>query len=126
MSFDWSDYLRLAESLVADPIAPGPREAALRAAISRAYYAAFCSARNLAKSRGEIVLTQLASEHALVIAHFRGSPEPVRRRIGADLSRLRKYRNNADYDDWLADAPLARARLSVSTARNILAALSSL
>jgi uncharacterized protein (UPF0332 family) len=41
MSFDWADYLRLAESLVSNPNAPGPEEAALRAAISRAYYAAF-------------------------------------------------------------------------------------
>jgi len=126
MSFHWSDYLTLAESLVTDPAAPGPREATLRAAISRAYYAAFCSARNLAKSRGEIVTTQTASEHGLVIAHFRGSSEPIRRRIGADLGRLRKHRNSADYDDRLAGDPLATAKLSVVTARNVLAALSTL
>lgn len=126
MSFHWGDYLTLAESLVSDPAAPEPREAALRAAISRAYYAAFCSARNLAKSQGEIVPTRTASEHELVIVHFRGSSDPRRRRIGADLGRLRKYRNNADYDDQLAGDPLAKAKLSVATARNVLTALGSL
>jgi hypothetical protein len=46
MSFDWADYLKLAEALTQAPTVPGPEEAALRAAMSRAYYAAFCSARN--------------------------------------------------------------------------------
>lgn len=37
MIFDWADYLKFAEALQANPEAPGPREAALRAATSRAY-----------------------------------------------------------------------------------------
>jgi uncharacterized protein (UPF0332 family) len=126
MSFHWGDYLTLADSLVNAPGTPGPQEAALRAAISRAYYAAFCSARNLARSRGEIAATGAVSDHELVAVHFRGSTDPMRRRIGADLGRLRKYRNNADYDDQLAGDPLARAKLSVATAHDILTALGSL
>ena len=51
MSFDWADYLKLAEALTRDPSSPGPEEASLRTAISRAYYAAYRSASNLAASR---------------------------------------------------------------------------
>ena len=126
MSFHWGDYLTLADSLVSAPAALGPQEAALRAAISRAYYAAFCSARNLVRSQGEIAPSGAASDHELIAIHFRGSTDPTRRRIGADLGRLRKYRNNADYDDRLAGDPLSRAKLSVATAHSILTALSSL
>jgi hypothetical protein len=46
MSFNWSDYLLLAEAMTKKPNTPGPKEAALRAAVSRAYYAAFCASRN--------------------------------------------------------------------------------
>ena len=126
MSFNWADYLRFAESLVSTPSSPGPEEAALRAAISRAYYAAFCSARNLAESRGEMTRARRSTDHRLVIDHFQDAPEFVRQQIGADLSRLRRFRNNADYDDRLKDTPLTLAQLSVSIAHGILTALGSL
>ena len=58
MSFDWADYLKLAEALTQSLTVPGPEEAALRAAMSRAYYAAFCSARNLAGNREGLALTR--------------------------------------------------------------------
>ena len=48
MSFNWTDFLTLADALVRAPNSPGPEEASLRSAISRAYYAAFHVARNLA------------------------------------------------------------------------------
>ena len=81
MSFNWADYLRFAESLVSTPSSPGPEEAALRAAISRAYYAAFCSARNLAESRGEMTRARRSTDHRLVIDHFQDAPEFVRQQI---------------------------------------------
>ena len=43
MSFDWSEYLDLARELALQGSAPSLSEARVRAAISRAYYAAFCS-----------------------------------------------------------------------------------
>ena len=52
MSFNWIDYLTFASALVDDPENPGPSEAALRSAISRAYYAAFKKALEVAKSEG--------------------------------------------------------------------------
>ena len=46
MSFDWAQYLDLSQSLVDSVDGSTLDEAKLRCAISRAYYAAFCSARN--------------------------------------------------------------------------------
>ncbi|MBK9613274.1 hypothetical protein [Candidatus Amarobacter glycogenicus] len=126
MSFDWADYLKLAEALTRDPSSPGPEEASLRTAISRAYYAAYRSASNLAASHGgEIVLSGLASDHGLVIDHFRYAADPARQKIGG-LSRLRSNRNKADYDDVLSGRPAATAQSSVTLARNVLTALGSL
>jgi hypothetical protein len=126
MSFDWADYLKLAEALTRDPVSPGPEEASLRTAISRAYYAAYRNASNLAASRGEIILSGLASDHGFVINHFQNAADPTRQKIGARLSRLRGNRNKADYDDVFPGRPADTARSSVTLARNVLAALSSL
>ena len=49
MSFDWTEYLNLADILVRDRASYTNEEACFRAAISRAYYYAFCSARNRAR-----------------------------------------------------------------------------
>lgn len=126
MSFDWADYLKLAEALTRDPISPGPEEASLRTAISRAYYAAFRSASNLAASRGEIIPTGSPGDHGLVINHFQQATDPARQKIGASLSRLRSNRNRADYDDVFPGRLAETARSSVVLARNILTALNSL
>jgi uncharacterized protein (UPF0332 family) len=126
MSFDWSDYLSLAESLSQHPEAPGPEEAALRAAISRAYYAAYCTARNFAHSRGEITLTRTAGDHQLVIGHFKGSEDRGKKSIGLWLDRLRDNRNSADYDDTLTGNPRSQAQSSIAQARNVLTKLNTL
>lgn len=126
MSFDWGDYLKLAEALLRDPSSPGPEEASLRTAISRAYYAAFRSASNLAVSRGEITPSRGSGDHGLVINHFRDATDPARQKIGANLSRLRSNRNKADYDDVFGARPADSAQSSVALARNVLTSLGSL
>jgi len=50
MPFDWQEYLLLAREL-----SQRSGEAALRSAISRAYYAAFCTACNYLRQRGESI-----------------------------------------------------------------------
>ncbi len=125
MSFDWSDYLSLAESLSQHPEAPGPEEAALRAAISRAYYAAHCTARNFARSRG-ITLTRTGRDHQLVIDYFKESKDKGRKSIGLWLDRLRDDRNKADYDDTLTGDPRLQAQSSVAQARSVLTKLNTL
>jgi uncharacterized protein (UPF0332 family) len=126
MSFNWVDFLTLADALVRDPNSPGPEEASLRSAISRAYYAAFHVARNFGRDRGEFIPTGTGQDHWLVMNHFRSSPDRIRRKIGLDLDRLYDNRASADYDDVLAGRPIALAQSSVAVARNVLNALNSL
>lgn len=51
MSFDWSQYRDLAQELVGQTKSASSGEAKQRAAISRAYYAAFCKARNFLRDK---------------------------------------------------------------------------
>ena len=92
MSFDWVDFLTLADALVHDPNSPGPEEASLRSAISRAYYAAFHVARNFGRDRGEFTPTETGQDHWLVKRHFISSSDRTRQKIGLDLDRLYDYR----------------------------------
>lgn len=126
MIFDWTDLWVLANALMRDPSSPGPEEGALRSAISRAYYAAFCNARNLARDRGEFTPTGSGRDHQLVREHFENSSCQIRRKISADLDRLRDNRNRADYNDVLNSNPVSLAQSSVAIAKNVLDALASL
>ena len=126
MSFVWLDFLTLAQRLVSDPSNPGPEEAALRTAISRAYYAAFRSAATFAQVQDGLTLYGTGEDHARVIAHFRFANDPSRKDIGFLLNRLKQRRTNADYDSGLEGEPKSRARSSVDIARNILKALGTL
>ncbi|MGQ9626069.1 MAG: hypothetical protein ACUVV0_04085 [Anaerolineae bacterium] len=69
MSFNWADFLTLAEALLRDPNSPGPEEASLRSAISRAYYAAFRVTRNFGRDRGEFIPTGTGQDHRIVQNH---------------------------------------------------------
>ncbi|MBC7259155.1 MAG: HEPN domain-containing protein [Chloroflexi bacterium] len=116
MSFDWSEYLRLAQELVGQDVRPAGQEARLRAAISRAYYAAFCEARNCLLAEGRHLSTG-HDVHRAVREEFTKSSDKMRRQISQNLDRLRNDRNKADYDDRvrrLADTAVADIELSRS------------
>ena len=98
LNFDWSEYLDLAKELAPRPISAATQEAKLRCAISRAYYANYCKARNhLRDKEGQTVPAQDA--HRYVIDIFLNSAERKRRDMGKDLNRLRVDRIKADYYD---------------------------
>ncbi len=118
MSFDWADYLALAKALTSNPGIPGPEEAALRSAISRAYFAAHCAVRNFAHQKGELRPLGTAEDHRNVIRFFRESLNEDRQRIGTFLERLRIARNDADYKDQLED-PTDLAGTTLSRAERI-------
>ncbi len=103
MSFDWSEYFFLAQELAGHPTDRAGQEARLRAAISRAYYATFCSARNLLRDKDSIAIPRNKNPHEFVISRFRKNQHPLRRKIGDDLDRLRRRRNKADYEDTILD-----------------------
>ena len=125
VSFDWSEYLNLANKLIRSGSVLSADEACQRTAISRAYYAAYCQARNLARDRGWVILTGKTKDHAIVKNHFKNSRQRNKKRIGIILERLRDARNDADYEDVLNN-PDRIAWASIKQATEIFRLLSSL
>ncbi|WP_217355207.1 hypothetical protein [Aphanizomenon sp. UHCC 0183] len=118
MKFNWAEYLELAKELadITSTISsdsetdskPRISEAKLRSSISRAYYAAFCIARNylrdvLHEPRLSKARTGDTNEHQFVADEFRYNKSKNKKmiEIGNDLGRLRQSRNKADYDDTI-------------------------
>jgi uncharacterized protein (UPF0332 family) len=101
MSFSWVKYLSVAEAL-SDHM-DVDREACLRSAVSRAYYAAFGSARSHARER-RLHTRQSAAEHGEVSVFFAQKYGDAGGEIAKLLSRLRTNRNIADYDDICEEA----------------------
>ena len=100
MSFDWTKYLTLAQDQVELSEGHANKEALLRCAISRAYYSAFCNARNYLRDFEKAQdLGKSSMVHQLVIDQFEGSTDTTKKDIGAFLRRLREFRNRADYQD---------------------------
>src|SRR5690349_8322354 len=99
--FDWRGYHELAADLGQG--APGSSvtvkvsEATARCAISRAYYAAFCHARNHAESRLGYIPTQKGSDHWLLRQHF---AQRGMNGIALRLRQLHGWRKQCDYEDY--------------------------
>lgn len=142
MSFDWSEYFELAQYLAdinsvnssGSAINPKSRlsEAKLRSSISRAYYAAFCIARNylrdflhdpkLLKARnGDL------NEHKYVAEEFKHNRAKNKKMIevGNDLSKLRQYRNKSDYDDRIYSLE-KEVQFSLKLAENVISKITEL
>ena len=127
MKFDWSDYFNLAKEL-----AETSEEAEFRSAVSRAYYSAFCLARNYLRDIQQYPKlwrqkTYEINVHKYVAEKFiyNQSKSQIMIEIGKDLSRLRKMRNKADYEDTMFNLK-REARTALMLAQNIISALSEL
>lgn len=82
---------------VADALAAGPTEAEWRSAVSRAYYAAFHTAREfLTRLRFRVPAGEQA--HAYLWLRLSNTGDPTSDTIGRLLRDLRGRRNIADYD----------------------------
>lgn len=105
MGFNWEDYLNLAQYLQGNTNVGYSDEAAKRAAVSRAYYAAFCYARNYAHDNLAYSLTRDGTEHAALRKHFAilGIAKPSYNEIAENLKDLRQWRNFCDYEDMIID-----------------------
>lgn len=104
MSFDWREYLTLAQFLHENGIAGCSKEASERAAISRAYYSAFCHARNYASNKLGFAPQGSGRDHQLLISHFGVIEQANSALVGIadNLDELRGWRNDCDYDDNVA------------------------
>ena len=100
MAFDWSEYLNLARLLTFDPDFIAHREAKLRSAVSRAYYAAFCLTRNYALASSDFVPTGTSADHSLLREHVSAQGDLE---LSRSLDQLRRWRNCCDYDDDVPD-----------------------
>ena len=101
MSFDWAEYLSLAEELQGAAVSGPPVgiEAERRASVSRAYYSAFILARNRLRDVDLIPIPRTGGAHRFVAQRYAYDPDPRRSQIGILLDRLRSVRNMCDYDD---------------------------
>lgn len=98
---DWFDYLDLANEWAKES-----GDAHKRSAVSRAYYAMFCTARNeLRNAMGDDYSPpKCGSEHKYVWDSYKDDRHPRgTRAIGVLGSRLRRHRNRADYCDVVLD-----------------------
>lgn len=125
MSFDWSEYLNLAQELAGQATMPTTQEAKLRSAISRAYYAAFCKARNHLRDKERLPIPHGVEAHTFVRNQFKKSPDRSRKQIGHNLHRLRIDRNKVDYRDSITGLS-SMANIDLKLAERVISALSSL
>lgn len=90
MSFDWAEYLWLAQALCGAQVSGPPAgiEARQHAAVSRAYYAAYVLARNRLMNLDGIAIAARANPHQFVGSNYQQSGDPQRARIGIELGRV--------------------------------------
>jgi hypothetical protein len=127
MSFNWAEYLSLAETLCGVQVS-GPHpgvEAHHRAAVSRAYYASYASARNRLRDVDRVPIPALGNPHRFVADQYVNNLDPLPIQIGIELGRLRVARNRCDYDDRVRQLP-SLWRRSLARAAHILTELGRL
>jgi uncharacterized protein (UPF0332 family) len=97
MSFDWTGFLAVAQDLV-DQHASENEEAALRCAVSRAYYAAYHHAVTFCESQGRM-FRHAGSDHQRVRDYLAAMGWSNEERY---LLELHRWRKQASYDDETA------------------------
>jgi uncharacterized protein (UPF0332 family) len=113
---NWRDFLSLATRLAA-----AATEADWRAAVSRAYYAAFHVARQLlADLRFNVPRADRA--HQYLVYRLSNCGDPTVQQAGRDLDTLRRLRNRADYDEAPA-LTQPQAAAATQLAQNIIQVL---
>ncbi len=128
MTFAWEGFLHVAEALVADLDGKDQdREARCRTAISRAYYAAFHSARDHLRIHLADANVSQKATHDYVRKGFdrRRKGTPQYRSVAAALRRLYADRLKADYEaEWQGQSLVDVARKAVDSGRQTLRNLS--
>lgn len=116
MPFEWKEYWHLALALCRQEMPDYESEAPARCAVSRAYYAAFCHARNYARDQHGFRPAYADSDHRDIRDHFR---ERHKTAIANRLEQLRQWRNNCDYEDSVSSLSKLSSS-AISTAGKIL------
>ncbi len=120
MSFSWDEYLEIAKFLQVGPTTGTSgfsSDATSRCAVSRAYYAAFCHARNYARDKQGFKPTSTPADHGLLRDHYQ---KKRMNKVARHLEQLRIWRNKCDYDDtvsglsWMVTSSITRATTIIS------------
>lgn len=120
MSFNWTEYLNLARSLVGQSTASPSEEAKKRCAISRAYYAALLIARtHLASQSPPVIPTYRDNIHKFVPDELQKTHNRNAQKAAAELRRMRKDRGKADYDDAVQNLSTI-ASISIRRAESVI------
>ncbi len=117
MSFQWHNYLEFAETVLAKASEFSDSEAVYRSVVSRAYYAVYCSARNLVKQKDQQEFS--GNAHQQLQDYLIRHAHKPRKRLGNRLRQLHQLRLVADYENILHQQPLSLAQQAVTQARNI-------
>lgn len=117
--FDWVNYLIFAKELV-----ERSDEAAQRSAVSRAYYAAFCKARNRLRQKG-VIPKEDRIGHKKLWKMYKEDPEVATRRIGFHGDLMHEIRKEVDYEDTVSNLP-GKVKLELLMAEELLEQLLSL
>lgn len=120
MTFDWKEYLGISEFLTKG-CGIYSTEAAYRCATSKAYFAAYCLARNFARDFLHFNPATSHSDHGRVREHYRAIGE---RAFAEKLDRLRQWRNTCDYDDEIESLE-SLSTIAIKEAHNICEKLSN-
>lgn len=123
MTFDWLDYLTLAQNLAGQTVIVS-EQAKFRSAISWAYYAAFHQAKQILEEKDRLTIP-LQNVHKFVINQFQNHPDPIRQKIGNRLQVLRGYRNQADYESSTS-ITANTCQEALTLARRIISSIDSL
>jgi hypothetical protein len=80
---------------------------------------------NHARGNEQLVLQRTGGDHQRVLLHYRSRPDRAHREIAELLFRLRRLRNQADYDDQM-QATVTSVYIALRRARQVLASLETL
>ena len=116
MAFNWKEFLELSKFLQNCDEDCVSKETKLRSAISRAYFSAFCHARNYARDKEKYVPQMTAEDHKTLRQHFIFKK---RMNIANHLQDLRNWRNDCDYHDDVDNMDIMTNK-SIDKASNIL------
>ena len=89
--------------------------------MSRAYYGAFCHARNYARDKLDFRPRNDTDDHGRLHARLK---KGKLQGLSVKLERLREWRNGCDYDDQLAFDPQQILKLAIIQAVNVITRLS--
>lgn len=126
MSFEWYKYLDFAEYIRKNSSEAPDNEACHRAAVSRAYYAAFCTVREYLKKKNNSDDYNSQAAHKKVCDDMIATKQPIHIKIARQLIEIKGNRKKADYNNRLSPAPSTLSYQTIGIARRIIEEVSKL